>query len=89
LLPHEGSTPRAQRIGSGRRIGEDFNPTSLYGVIHKHPNVRAVSFLAVRVNDQPHEPVSRPIVVAPDEMVYGTPEHDIVVVPHVESEETL
>ena len=88
VLPAGAGAPRARRVGTGRDIGLDLHPTALYGLIQRHPMVKAVPFLAVRVNGQPHEPVNAPIRVPADGMVYGAPDHEIVVAPYSESEGT-
>jgi len=88
VLPPQPGSARAERVGTGRDIGEDLHPTSLYGVIQKHPMVRTVSFLAVRVNEQPHDKLNEPITVPLDGMVYGAPGHTITVAPYRESDVT-
>lgn len=86
-LPPQGNATRAARVGTGRRIGENLVPTDLFGVIQQRADVKSVTSLAVRVNGQPHEPLNKTIIVPDDAMLYGTPDHDIVVVPHSESDE--
>jgi predicted phage baseplate assembly protein len=70
-----------------RAIGQNFQPTSLYGLIQQHPSVKAVTFLAVRVDGQPHEPFNAVVNVPADGMVYGTSDHDIVVGPYSEEDD--
>ena len=86
-LPPDDSGPRATRKGEGRPIGENFTATDLFGVIQRVPFVKTVVSLAVRVNGQPHQPLAKPIIVPADAMVYGTPDHEISVVPYSESDE--
>jgi len=83
-LPSTAGSPRAERNGQGRDIGQDFHPTSLYGVIQQHPRVKTVSYLAIRVKGQPHDRL-QPVTLAADAMVYGA-QHDIAVAPYRENE---
>jgi len=86
-LPPRGSGPRAERSNKSRPIGEDFHATDLFSVIQQVPMVKTVETLAVRINGQPHTPLQLPVFVPDDGMVFGTPDHDVVVVPYSETNE--
>jgi hypothetical protein len=61
-----------------RSFGEDFYPTSLYNAILDVAGVAAVPMLSVLVDGRPH-PLAEAVIVPPDGLVYGAPDHEIVV----------
>jgi hypothetical protein len=62
-----------------RQFGEDLFPTSLYSVIQDVEGVSAVESLTVFVG-RSEQPLSQPIVVPPDGLLYGA-DHEITVEP--------
>lgn len=64
----------------GWSFGRDLFPTSLFSVILRVDNVVAVPYLAIRVDEQPHE-LNDPVTLARDGLLYGASDHDITVVP--------
>ncbi|MBV9956813.1 MAG: putative baseplate assembly protein [Acidobacteria bacterium] len=68
---------------AGWDFGRDFFPTNLFSVILGVADVVSVPYLAVRVDGKPHE-VHEPVRVGRDGMLYGSPEHEITVVPTVD-----
>jgi predicted phage baseplate assembly protein len=78
-LPGE-ETPAEEVRASGREFGRDFPPTSLFGIILDVDDVAAVPFLEVELDGSPWDEPSRPIVLGPDELLYGAGDHKIAVV---------
>jgi predicted phage baseplate assembly protein len=66
------------RIG-GRPFGLDLHPTSLFGVILDGAEVVSVESLSLTVGTTPWPDLRTPIVLPPDGLVYGAPDHDISV----------
>ncbi|MDX1413878.1 MAG: putative baseplate assembly protein [Candidatus Promineifilaceae bacterium] len=62
-------------------FGGELYPTSLYGIIQEVQGVAAVPILEILVGKKPHEDLSRPVVLGLDGLLYGTSDHEIVVVP--------
>lgn len=73
-----GGDPASGR--EGWAFGRDLFPTNLYGEILKVSGVDTIRSLAVFVNSQPHEPLSDPVSVPADGLVYGA-DHVITVIP--------
>ncbi len=71
-------TPQA-----GWDFGRDLFPTNLFSIILRVDDVVAVPYLAVRVDGQPHD-LNQPVTLARDGLLFGAPDHDIVVVPSVD-----
>ena len=61
-------------------FGADLHPTNLFSVIRNVEGVTSVVRLSLRVNGQPHDLLSDPVVLTPDALVYGEG-HDITVQP--------
>jgi hypothetical protein len=61
-------------------FGADLHPTNLFSVIRNVEGVTSVVRLSLRVNGQPHDLLSEPVVLTPDALVYGEG-HDITVQP--------
>lgn len=61
-------------------FGGDLYPSSFYDVILDVERVRAVESLSIFVGGRPHEPLTRPLVLPPDGLVFGG-DHEITVVP--------
>lgn len=78
-LPGE-EAPAEEKRGPGREFGRDFPPTSLFGVILDVADVAAVPFLEVELDGSPWDEPSQPIVLDPDELLYGADDHEIAVV---------
>lgn len=62
-------------------FGRDLYPTGLFSVLTAVPDVVAVRTLQVYVGQRPWEEPTRPIVLGPDGLVYGTDAHEVVVEP--------
>lgn len=58
----------APEAESTTRFGEDFFPTTLFGVVQGIPDVIAVPLLEVTVNGRTHKDISHPVVVAADQI---------------------
>jgi predicted phage baseplate assembly protein len=79
--------PQAAAVSTGPRgweFGRDLAPTSLYRVIQEVEDVESVSYLALRVDGQPWEDLSRAVPVPRDGLLYGAADHDITVIPAVD-----
>jgi predicted phage baseplate assembly protein len=63
-------------------FGQEFYPTSLYGIIQTVKDVAAVPILEILVNNKPYDQPQLPVVLGLDTLIYGTPDHEIVVVPN-------
>lgn len=63
-------------------FGQEFYPTSLYGIIQNVKDVFAVPILEILVNNKPYDTPQLPVVLGLDTLIYGTPDHEIVVVPN-------
>jgi predicted phage baseplate assembly protein len=81
-LPGEGRRGGAR--GPGRDFGRDLAPTSLYSVIGGVAGVAAVPHLQIDLDGSPWDDLSVPIVLEPDELLYGAGDHQISVVPRQE-----
>jgi hypothetical protein len=83
--PGSGTTNErgADSAKSGWDFGADLFPTSLFSVILQVKDVKAVPYLGLKVNGQPHE-LNDPVTLAGDGLLYGSPDHDITVVPSVD-----
>jgi len=73
----------ADSAKSGWAFGADLFPTNLFSVILQVKDVKAVPYLAIKVDGQPHE-LNEPVTLAGDGLLYGSPDHDIAVVPSVD-----
>jgi hypothetical protein len=67
----------------GWKFGLELFPTSLFSVIAQVKDVVAVTYLAIRVDGQPHE-MNRPVTLALDGLISSAPDHEIAVVPSVD-----
>jgi hypothetical protein len=67
-----------------REFGKDFYPTILFNWIQSVPNVKAVSYLAIRLDGQPRKDLNKAVILQADELLYGALDHDIRVVPYKE-----
>lgn len=63
-------------------FGQEFYPTSLFGVIQNVQDVAAVPILEILVNNRPYEQLQHHVVLGLDTLIYGTHDHEIVVVPN-------
>jgi len=77
------TTSAADSTSDGWKFGLELFPTSLFSVIAQVKDVVAVTYLAIRVDGQPHE-MNKPVTLALDGLVSSAPDHEIAVVPSVD-----
>jgi hypothetical protein len=65
----------------GWNFGQELYPTNLFSEILRVGQVAAVRSLGITVNGRPHTNLTDPVIVPHDGLVYGSDDHEIVVVP--------
>jgi predicted phage baseplate assembly protein len=66
---------------AGWAFGQELYPTSLFSVILGVRDVAAVRTLDVIIDGRPWDSLTDPVPLGPDELVYGTSDHQITVEP--------
>jgi hypothetical protein len=78
-----GSSASGASQSTGWDFGRELFPTNLFSVILGVSDVVSVPYLQLFVDGRPHE-ASEPVRVTRDGLLYGSPDHEITVVPAVD-----